>query len=327
MQLAFNRIKVPWQDAQVLSVHGRSPQALIQALQQRHGKIAVLTDPTHTPRAIAQLLLTLDLSQAYHCWVCENLGGPDEHLQCFSPVELAAHSAADLVPLNVVVLLGVESGAIPPPDELPLLGLPDPYFLNFPDQPGLISKREIRTLILAELALQPQQVVWDVGAGTGSVAIEVARLVPTAQVYAIEKTAIGVTLIQQNCQRFQVNNVTVCPGEAPAALQLLPDPDRIFIGGSGGNLPSMLAIAPQRLKPQGVIVLALATLEHLHQALTWFQSSELSLAGWQQRLLQVQIARAIPLAALTRWSPLNPVTLLTITAPSGEGTGDGRKLL
>ncbi len=170
-----------------------------------------------------------------------------------------------------------------------------------------MTKREIRVLVLGELALQPQQVVWDIGAGTGSVSIEIARLCPHCQVYAIEKTAVGYGLITQNCRRFQVENVVVLQGSAPEILADLPAPDRIFIGGSGGNLSQILDKC-DRIPPQGVIVLAIATLEHLTMALSWFTKEK-----WNYQLLQVQLSRSVPVAHLTRFSPLNPVTIITAT--------------
>jgi precorrin-6Y C5,15-methyltransferase (decarboxylating) len=140
-----------------------------------------------------------------------------------------------------------------------------------------------------------------------------ARLSGTSQIYAIEKTAIGSTLIEQNCQRLQVKNVTSIHGNAPGILQHLPAPQRVFIGGSGGNLTAILDTCNVRLIPGGVVVLALATLEHLNVALDWFNSRH-----WHYRLLQVQISRSVPVGELTRFNPLNPVTILTATRPLEE---------
>ncbi|NEP55839.1 MAG: precorrin-6y C5,15-methyltransferase (decarboxylating) subunit CbiE [Symploca sp. SIO2G7] len=305
VQLAFNRIKVPWQNAQLISVHGRSLEQLTVALQQGVKKIGVLTDQNNTPNAIAQLLLGLDLANCYQFWVCENLGGTDEQVQCF-PVEQILQQT--FAPLNVVVLLRQSEpvNQFLEINSLPLLGLPDRTFVSFPDRPGLMTKREVRLLILGELALQPGQIVWDIGAGTGSVSIEIARLCKTSQVYAIEKTAIGISLIEQNCQRLQVNNVISIQGSAPEALLQLPTPDRIFLGGSGGNLSMILDSCQANLATDGIVVLALATLEHLNQALDWFNSH-----SWNYHLLQVQLSRSLPLGQLTRFTPLNPVTILT----------------
>lgn len=313
VQLAFNRIKVPWQDARVISAHGRSVDELIQALQQGMDKIAVLTDRTNTPNAIARLILALDLPSNYQFWVGENLGGEAERVQCWSIEEIQSQTFA---PLNVVVLLRhFDSDAQLCLDlaTLPTLGLPDHMFLTFSDRPGLMTKREVRLLVLGELALRAGQIIWDVGAGTGSVSIEIARLFPNSVVYAIEKTAAGTTLISQNCRRFQVENVISIQGSAPDVLHQLPVPDRIFIGGSGGKLSQILD-ACSRLAPGGLLVLALATLEHLNTALGWLNEH----GSWNYQLLQVQLSRSVPVGQLTRFAPLNPVTILTVTKPSSK---------
>ena len=345
VQLAFNRLKVPWQDARVISAHGRSVDELIQVLQQGVDKIAVLTDGTNTPNAIARLLLALDLPSSYSFWVCENLGGDDERIQCFSPETLcrdviynvcgrdvinnvstiAINNLSTFAPLNVVVLIRQSEKALQSDLDLanlPQLGLSDRLFLSFSDRPGLMTKREIRLLVLGELALKPGQIIWDIGAGTGSVSIEIARLFPTSKVYAIEKTAAGNALISQNCRRFQVENVFSIHGTAPEILSDLPNPDRIFIGGSGGNLTQILA-ACSRLTPGGVLVLALATLEHLNTALIWLKEHE----NWNYQLLQVQLSRSVPVAQLTRFAPLNPVTIVTATCPeySSQARQQGNK--
>jgi precorrin-6Y C5,15-methyltransferase (decarboxylating) len=308
VQLAFNHIKLPWQDAQIISAHGRSMDELTAALQQGVEKIAVLTDGTNTPKAIARLILALGLPSAYQCWVCENLGGIDEQVQCG---ELEAIANQTFAPLNVVVLRRQPESEQPLNlDALPLFGLPDSAFISFSDRPGLMTKREIRLMVLGELALQPGQIVWDIGAGTGSVSIEIARLCPTSGVYAIEKTAIGSALIEKNCQRLQVHNVTSIHGFCPDILHHLPSPNRIFIGGSGGNLAQILDTCEAQLAPNGSVVLTLATIEHFHTACHWF-----NIHAWNYHLLQVQLARSVPISSLTRFSPLNPVTIVTATPP------------
>ncbi len=312
VQLAFHRIKVPWQDAHAISIHGRSMESLTVALQQGVEKIAVLTDGTNSPSAIARLLMALNLSSHYEFWVCENLGGSEERVQSIPLKDVLNKTFA---PLNVVVLLRKSQPDNQPldVDSLPLLGLSDEVFLSFSDRPGLMTKREVRLLVLGELALQPGLTIWDIGAGTGSVSIEMARLSGTSQVYAIEKTAIGSSLIEQNCRRLHVNNVVSMHGTAPDILQQLPSPDRVFIGGSGGNLSAILETCNLRLLPGGIVVFALATLEHLNAALDW-----LNYRHWQYRLLQVQISRSVPVGQLTRFTPLNPVTILTATRPVEE---------
>jgi precorrin-6Y C5,15-methyltransferase (decarboxylating) len=310
IQLAFSRLKIPWQDAKLISLHGRQPDELLNLLQQGVEKIAILTDRNNNPSAIACLYLSLDLPIFYELYICENLGGETEKITFFSPeeIEKVANLPGDnFASLNVVVLvrqnlkddwLDINS--------LPILGLPDRTFLSFPDRPGLMTKREIRLAILGELSLQPKQIIWDIGAGTGSVAIEIARLCPNSQVYAIEKTAIGITLIEQNCQRLQISNIIPIYGNAPEILSDLPSPNRVFIGGSGGNLLAILDICRQKINSNGLVVMALATLENLHQSLEWFKQSD-----WDYQIIQLQVSRSTPISNLTRFTPLNPVTIIT----------------
>ncbi|MEM7553011.1 MAG: precorrin-6y C5,15-methyltransferase (decarboxylating) subunit CbiE [Cyanobacteria bacterium P01_A01_bin.84] len=308
VQLAFNRIKVPWQDVRVISVHGRSNQELIKALQQGVEKIAVLTDGVNNPSAIFNLIKSLSLPSEYKLWVCENLGGENERIIEISDFNFRQKDLQkeEYAALNVVVLLRQDKYKKIELENLPLLGIPDDYFLSFSDRPGLMTKREVRILVLGELGLRPGQVIWDIGAGTGSVSIEIARLFPTSHIYAIEKTAAGINLIQANSKRFQVENTTAISGLAPDNLLDLPKCDRVFIGGSGGNLTKILDVCAQNLLTDGKIILALATLEHLNTALSWF-----NFHNWKYQLLQVQLSRSIPIGNLTRFAPLNPVTIVS----------------
>ena len=304
IQLAFSRVKVPWQDATLISAHGRSLDRLEQCLRAGDDPIAVLTDTVNSPGAIARFIQTLGLPTAYELWVCENLGGVDERVQV---VSLSAAQKTVFSPLNVVILRQL---ATPPAlTTLPLLGISDQAFLSFRDRPGLMTKREVRILILGELALQPSQIFWDVGAGTGSVSIEVARLAPQSQIWAIEKTAAGSHLIRQNARRFAALHINIVRGKAPEALTGLPSPDRVFIGGSSGQLQGILDECTRRLLPGGRIVLALTTLENLAEITQWLNQQ----TQWQGHFQQVSLARSAAVGPLTRWTPLNPVTLVCLT--------------
>ena len=309
VQLAFNRLKIPWQDANLVSVHGRSTDKLVKLLKQGKEKIAVLTDSKNNPKAIAQLILSLELPINYSFNICENLGSSEAKVSKFSASEITKLSQLDekdFASLNVLILIREVHQDNLNLATLPLFGLPDSSFLSFSDRPGLITKKEVRLAILGELALQPQHIVWDIGAGTGSVSIEIARLCPTSQIYAVEKTSMGSSLITKNSQRFQVKNITSINGKAPDVLIELPNCDRVFIGGSGGNIVDILATCSHKLTEKGIIVMAFATIEYQLQAIDW-----LSNHNWQYRLLQLQISRSTPISHLTRMTPLNPVTIIT----------------
>ena len=302
IQLAFSRLQLSWQDAAIISIHGRDMDPLVKKLLGCHPKIAILTDPINSPAAIASLILSLSLPSTYQIAVCENLGGQQEKVTTgLTPESLEDRSFASL---SVVVLTPVVDAVSP--KDLPLLGIADRHFATFPDRPGLMTKREVRSLILSALALQPDQIIWDIGAGTGSVSIEIARLCPSSQVCAIERTAAGAGLIEQNRERFATENVHAIAGKAPKALADLPKPDRVFIGGSGGQLEATLNHCAREMKLGGRIVMAITTLETLAEAQQWFAK-----ADWEISLLQVQLCKGGAIANLTRWVPMNPVTLLT----------------
>ena len=309
IQLAFSKIKIPWQDANLISLHGRNNDELIKLLKQGKEKIALLTDSNNNPAAIASLYLALDLPVDYTFHICENLGDSKEKISHFTPERIEELSNLDgdsFAALNVLILIRQARQDTLDLNNLPLIGLPDSSFISFRDRPSLITKKEIRIAILGELSLQPNQIVWDIGAGTGSVSIEIARFCPTSQVFAVEKTSMGSTLIEQNSKIFQVNNINNINGKAPESLLNLPNPNRIFIGGSGGNLTDILNICQQKLLSKGIIVMAFATVEHGYQAINWFNNN-----SWQYRLLQLQISRSTPVNHLTRFTPLNPVTIIT----------------
>lgn len=345
IQLAFSRLKIPWQSATLISVHGRGEALLTQALKRGDDKIAVLTDSVLTPSAIAQLITTLEIPICYQIWVCENLGAETEKISLHNakahPQPLQTYSS-----LNVVVLFREAEAAPIELDSLPLIGLPDTAFRGFPDRPTLMTKREMRLLILGAIAPLPHQIIWDIGAGTGSVSVELSRLCPLARIYAVEKTAMGAALIKQNADRLAIAPIEIIQAKAPDALPQLPTPDRIFIGGSSGQLTSILDYLHQRLcvspddeaekstNPQrsARIVLALATVENVAEVISWVNKAAIACSTsqaiapdyqrhtprntaetWQYQLTQVNIARSLPVGPLTRFSPLNPVTIITLS--------------
>lgn len=166
----------------------------------------------------------------------------------------------------------------------------------------LLTRREVRLLCLAELALQPGEVFWDLGAGSGSVSIEAARWQPGATVFAVERRAAMCEHIAENLRRFPAPNVRVVTGEAPEVCCDLPSPDAVFVGGSGGYLTGMLALARQRLRPGGRIAVTLVTLENLYTARNCLPDA---------RLVQIQVSVGKPVLGMLRLEAQNPIFLLT----------------
>lgn len=323
VQLAFSRIKLPWQDATLISLHGRSEDLLVKAVQKGDRKIALLTDSKMTPAAIARTIASLNVPVRYKIWVCENLGAVDESIASYS---LEEAQGRDFAPLNVVVLhrqsADDASLAISSPAAFPLVGLPDSAFYGFPDRPTLITKKEVRLIVLGELAPLAGDVIWDIGAGTGSVSVELSRLRPHSCIYAIEKTAAGAALIQKNAERLAIAPIKIIQGSAPNALERLPNPHRVFIGGSSGELLSILNLLSRMCRDGSTrshpltVVVAFATVEHLSHAIAWVNQSDIS-PCWTYRLTQINVSRSVAVGSLTRLNPLNPVTLLTLQSACG----------
>ncbi len=299
-QLAWARIAEPWQDAGLVSVHGRALAPVIDAAR-RYPKLAILTDDEHTPATVARALLKAGVSDR-RAVVCERLGGEAERVV---ETRLAGLPTQQFDPLNVLLLLTDRGGDTSEATEgvaaetdmrvattgwIP--GLPDEAFAQRIPREGLITKREVRVLSLAALAVHTRPaVIWDVGAGSGSVAIE-------ADAESLEH-------IRENCARLAARNVAVVAGEVPGVCAGLPDPDAIFVGGSGGALAELIDLAVARLLPRGRLVLNLATLEGLQVA-----QSTLRGHGWPPSITQVSVARGTPVGTLTRLQALNPVFIV-----------------
>ena len=174
----------------------------------------------------------------------------------------------------------------------------------------------MRAAALALLELGPKDRVWDIGAGSGSVGLEAARLCPRGHVYAIEKNPEDLQLIEDNRRRLAVANYSARAGLAPEDCAEWPDPDAVFVGGSGGRLPEIVRHALERLRPGGRLVLALVLLENLSRALALLD--ELG-ADWD--LTQIQAARSRPLLGQHRLQAENPVWLVQARAGAGEQSG------
>ncbi|MFN8455909.1 MAG: precorrin-6y C5,15-methyltransferase (decarboxylating) subunit CbiE [Anaerolineae bacterium] len=316
-QLAFAALAEPWMGAALLSAHARPLSDVVQGVLAAP-MAAILTDNDHTPSVVAQALLDAALPADTPCAICENLGSPNQRIV---RTILGSVGQESYAPLNVVVVWrggeetkrrrgseGVEeslsSSFILHPSSFPP-GLPDDAFST---SAGQITKREIRLLALAELALGPDEVMWDIGAGSGSISIESGRAQPSAAIYAVEKRAEIYQHFQENLRRFPASNVHTILGAAPEALHGWPDPQAVFIGGSGQKLAEIVQTAQQRLQPGGRLVINLATLENLQLARSLLPEARVS---------QVQINRTVPIVDMLRFEALNPV-FITVWHKRGE---------
>ena len=316
LQLAFSRIGRPWQDADWVSLHGRDPEILASTLQKRPAALAVLTDPNQGGAGtVQQMLRSSGLEASTDLWLCENLGHPDERVQLIAP---GTALPTDLQPLLIALLIAREPAA-PDPQQLPLFGLDDGLYLQHSDHPGLMTKREVRIQLLAELALPPQGVLWDLGAGTGSVGLEALRLRPGLQLLAVERRAGGAQLIQRNAQRLGVSPAAVLEADATTVLNgglpsQLSQPDRVLLGGGGAQRERLLQEVLTRLRSGGVVVIPLASIEALASVRPLLEN-----AGLAVRVQQLQAWRGQPLGDGTRLAPMNPTLIVTGTKPAQAG--------
>lgn len=296
VQLAFAAIGVGWQDADIISLHGKSIRGLAQKVDGR-SKVALLTDDLNTPQAIAKYLLDYDITE-YDLVVAENLGSQSQRIGRYGLSELLD---IEFSPLNVVILIKQKGKNSPSWS----LGIDDDQFAQRKPDKGLITKREVRVLSLSEMNLKVDSIVWDIGTCTGSMAIEAAKMAPQGQVFGIEKNEGDLENAHQNARKFRTD-ITFVHGKAPEGLDGWPDPDAVFVGGSGGEMAELLQLCANRLRVGGRIVLNAATIETLYEATQTF--SKLGLAT---RITLVQTARSKPILHMTRFEGLNPIYIIT----------------
>jgi precorrin-6B C5,15-methyltransferase / cobalt-precorrin-6B C5,C15-methyltransferase len=292
---AFARIKEPWQEARIISMHGKqSENSLLTAASEAH-LVAVLTDPTRNPGWIAALLLRSQLHQVKIC-VLEQLGTPSEKISWQCPEEAAGKTFSEP---NIVVLKRTSV-----PHAMPglHLGMSDEAYDH---ENGLITKAEIRAISLAKLKLRPHHVLWDLGAGSGSISIEASLLAPMGRIVAIEKHPDRIRDIECNRLRHGVRNMEIRQAVLPEGLDGLPTPDRIFIGGGGRNLETIIRSAAGYLKTDGILVLNTVLMDNLTTAL-----STLKELGFSTETSQIQVSRSKDMPWSRRFEAQNPVWII-----------------
>jgi precorrin-6Y C5,15-methyltransferase (decarboxylating) len=258
LQYMAAKLELAWHDWRIISLHGKEAGNILPELI-RHRRICVFTGGKHTPETICKILLQQGFSRA-RVWVGENLSYPQERLAQGS---LADISGQHFEGLSLMLMEVMELPTSRWPFQTP--GIPDAMFIRG-EVP--MTKAEVRTVSLAKLRLQAGHCVYDIGAGTGAVAVECALQCREGLVYAVEKAADAISLIARNAALFGVINLQIVAGEAPEALDgLLSAPDRVFIGGSGGKLIPILERLSQFRRPLRVVINAV-TIESCHEALT-----------------------------------------------------------
>jgi precorrin-6Y C5,15-methyltransferase (decarboxylating) len=309
MQLAFARVKESWEDAYLTNLASHSLDGVLDKVRIAN-KVGLFTTDECPPAAVARGLLErrIDYFSAY---VCENLGAPDERV---TQGELSELADQDFAPLNVMILVRKPDVPDRPAEAIGhrLFGNPDDKFLQSKPKYGLLTPAEVRSMALAEMDLGPRSTVWDVGAGSGSVAVEAAQIASGGTTYAIEMDPQDHELIRANAERFGVRNLTSVLGRAPEAWAGLPDPDAIFVGGSGREISRLVEQAYGRLRHGGRLVANVGSIENLAEVHATLQRRESDVKVWM-----INVARGTYQLERVRFEALNPTFMLAVVKSGG----------
>jgi len=307
MQLAFARVKESWEDAYLTNLANYPLTGVVEKLRVAE-RAGLFTTEACPPAAVAQALLDRGIDY-FSAYVCENLGSPDERVTQGSLADLAGQPFA---PLNVMILVRKPGAPDRPVEAIGrrLFGNPDEAFLQSKPKKGLLTGEEVRAIALAALDLGVSSTVWDIGAGSGSVAIEAAAIARQGTTYAIEMDPEDYQLIKANAERFAAANLVAILGRAPEALAELPDPDAVFVGGTGREAARIVDFAFQRLRRGGRLVANVASLESVTET-----HAVLEKRGVDVRVTMINIARGTHQLERIRLDALSPTFLLAAVKP------------
>lgn len=298
------RLARPWQDWRFASAHGVVCDIVAEA--ERAGELFLATSGGEDPSRLSGELVQAGFGDA-RVTVAERLSYPDERITCATASEIAGQTFDDLNVMLIEFAGGAASSRWPYASS----GIPDELFIRG-DVP--MTKQEVRAVALAKLRLTATDTVWDVGAGTGSVSIEAALVARAGSVWSVERNAAGVRLIRENADAFGCGNVHAVPGVAPDALAKLPVPDAVFVGGSAGELPSIVEAALEK-NSQVRLCVPCVTVETLTEACALLSGSRFK--GFEA--CQVSAARAEAVGSHHLMKAQNPVFLVSARGAGGEG--------
>ncbi len=303
LSAAFAAVKEPWQDACLVDLHKhRTPKQGFSGLA-KETLVGFITGPETGPNYIAENLKSHHIHPS-DFWTLEHLGDPHRQaIQRFQSLEEVMKSRFSHP--NVVIIKQGTRTNVPHGTHL---GMEEDRFSH---TKGLITKPEVRAVSLAKLCLAPEvKTIWDIGAGSGSVSIEMALLCPGAAVFSLEKNKDRLVHIRENINRFGCGNICLSQGEAPGDLSALPRPDRIFIGGGGNGISQIIDHCCKALKPGGSLVINTVVLQNTEAALTQLKANNI-----QPEITHLQISRNAPIPGGDRMVPLNPVWIISGTTP------------
>jgi len=306
VQLAFSKLKIPWQDAMYVSIHGRDSSKLVEALKTKPSNLAIITDSKNKSLEIIQKNLSeLNLIDFYDFWLCEEIGLKNENIRKLNLKESLPY---DISSLNIVILTIAKKTLF---KNQPLFGISDVIFKTFEDRPNLLTKREVRIQILADLELPKIGVIWDIGAGCGSIGLEALKLRPKLDLFCIDKRIGSKALILENAKRLNVKPKFIFEDDINNFLKMkkfssLEKPNRIVIGGC--NKETKLLIINKLAKDMNIgdiIIIPIIDIQIIKEL-----KEELEDNHFKTSLNLIQTYKGLSIAEGMRLDPNNPIFLL-----------------
>jgi len=306
IQMAFSKLKIPWQDSINLSIHGRDSTKLIQALKNKPSSLAIITDSRNKSLEIIKRNLSeLNLFEYYDFWLCEEMGFDNERIRKLNPRDSLP---SDISSLNIAVLTKTKENYS---NNLPLFAINDNVFKTFDDRPNLLTKREVRVQILADLELPKDGVIWDIGAGCGSIGLEALKLRPNLDLFCIDKRIGSKALILENSKRLGVKPKFVFEEDINNTLNTrnlnyFEKPNRLVIGGCDKKTKLQIINTFARDMTIGdIIVIPIIDIQTIKEL-----QEELEDKNFKTTLNLIQTYKSLSIADGMRLEPNNPVFLL-----------------
>jgi len=307
IQLAFTKLKIPWQDTVNVSIHGRDSTKLVDALKARPSSLAIITDSNNKSLEIIQKNLSeLNLIDFYDFWLCEEIGFDNENIR---KLNLKEALPSDISSLNIVVLTKTKKNHSN--NNLPLFGISDHIFKTFDDRPNLFTKREVRVQILADLELPNNGVIWDIGAGCGSIGLEALKLRPNLNLYCVDKRIGSKELILENSKRLSVKPKFIFEEDINNILHTrnlssFEKPNRLVIGGCDKHTKlQIINSMAQSMRIGDIIVIPIIDIQTIKEL-----KEELEDKNFKTNLNLVQTYKSLSIAEGMRLEPNNPIFLL-----------------
>jgi len=307
IQIAFSKLKIPWQDTINVSIHGRDSTRLVEALKPKPSSLAIITDSHNKSlEVIKKNLVELNLIDFYDFWLCEDIGFDNENIR---KLNLKESLPSDISSLNIVIL--TKTKKIFSNNNIPLFGINDSIFKTFDDRPNLLTKREVRVQILADLELPKNGVIWDIGAGCGSIGLETLKLRPNLDLFCIDKRIGSKALILENSKRLDVKPKFIFEEDINYTLNArnlssFENPNRLIIGGCDKKTKlQIINKLAQDMNIGDIIVIPIIDIQTIKEL-----KEELEDKNFKTNLNLIQTYKSLSIAEGMRLEPNNPVFLL-----------------